>query len=247
MPLLPPMPGFHFEFRSQASSDPEVRLQQEVFRMLLQNNPDRAVDIATERLKSNPSDPVVLANLSSLAASSSAKSQPLLISIAKTSDSPTARREAIVGIARGRGEKDAIVTTLMDVLASAKDEETQRAVTSSLAGIDTERSLRSLTSIVQDKNRSVELRRSALSSLSRNSAANLALLEELYNGSSDNSDLRRSVLSSISRRTDPRTVTVLVKVARSDPDMSIRRSAIQHLGNRKDPESIKALEELLKP
>ena len=58
-------------------TDPEVSLQQEIMRAVFFNNSDRAIEIATERLKSDPSDPVVLSNLFMVASSLSAKALPM--------------------------------------------------------------------------------------------------------------------------------------------------------------------------
>jgi len=185
MPPFPPMNGFAFGFPEQlkeaATANPEVVFQQDVFRSILRNSPDRALDLAAERLKADPADPVVLASLSAIASSTSPKAVPLLVSIAKTSTNLEARRSAASALARNRGDKDS-----------------------------------------------------------------LAILEDLYNSSSDSVELRRSIVASISRMSDPRTIAVLTRIARTDPDLSIRRSAVQYLGNRSEPDTLKALEDLLK-
>src|SRR5438105_2580542 len=68
MPAFAPSAPFQIEgflqgaLSGQASTevDPNVRFQQEVFRTLLRNAPDRALDLAAERLKADPADQVVL-------------------------------------------------------------------------------------------------------------------------------------------------------------------------------------------
>ncbi len=149
-------------------------------------------------------------------------------------------------IARSKGDKETLAATMMEILALNQDEDSQRAVLSALSEIDSARSLKALTDIVKDKDRTINVRRSALGAVSRNSTANLASIEDLYNGVTDSSDLRRSILAAISRSPDARAVAILAKVAKDDPDETMRRAAIQYLGTRKEPEAIKALEDLLK-
>src|ERR1051326_1655274 len=125
IPPLPPMPAglaeFRFFMRGQSeSTDPAVRLQQEVFRTLLRNSPDRALELAADRLKADPGDPVVLANLSMIGSTNSPKALPLLVSIAKSSPNVNARREATMSIARTRGDKDAL-TILDDLYTNSSD------------------------------------------------------------------------------------------------------------------------------
>src|ERR1019366_4891931 len=94
-PPVPPAPAprvfvgqgqFAVAGRGQRPDEnPELTLQQEVLRVLFENNPDRAIEIATERLKADPSDPLVVANLYMLANSKSDKALPMLVVLAKTS------------------------------------------------------------------------------------------------------------------------------------------------------------------
>ncbi len=252
LPPLPPMPElevFRFAFpqalRSGESTDPEVRFQQEVFRTLLRNNADRGIEIAAERLKADPDDQIVLGNLTSIANSGSPKSMALLLSVAKTSTNANARRTATVLIARSKGDKEAVTATILDILATNRDDESQQAALSALSELDSPRAVKMLSDIVRNKDRSIAARRSALGVVSR-SGGSLATLEELYNGVTDSSELRRSILASISRSSDSRAVSILAKIAKSDADETMRRAAIQHLGTRKEAEAVKALEDLLK-
>src|SRR5262249_498304 len=64
--VRPGMPG-----RGRPDDNPEVRLQLEVLRVLFENNPDRALEISTDRLRSDPSDIVVLSSLHMVAQSRS--------------------------------------------------------------------------------------------------------------------------------------------------------------------------------
>jgi HEAT repeat protein len=211
------------------------------------NNPDRGIEVASDRLKADPSDPVVLANLSAIATSPSSKGLPLLISIAKSSPSMKARRDATFWLARSRADKDVLVGTLLEILSGTGDPETENAAASALAEINTPRAMAALTDIARDRNRSTGTRRSALNALARFNLPNgLSTYEELYRNASDSVEMRRTLVNLIGRSTETRTVTVLANIAKTDSDVTVRRIAVQFLGNRKEPEALRALEDLLK-
>jgi len=145
IPKLPPRPFFQSPF---ATNDPELRVQQEAFRALLRNNPERALDLAAERLKSDPADPVVVANLSTIANSGSSKAFPLLVSIAKSSASADARRQAVMAISRA-GNKDALAT-LEDIYnSSSSNVEVKRAVISAIGRSNDSRAVSVLAKIAK--------------------------------------------------------------------------------------------------
>ena len=74
------------------TDNPEVRLQLEVLRVLFENNPDRAIEISTDRLRTDPSDIVVLSSLNMVAQSRSDKAMPLLVTLAKCRQQDPSRR-----------------------------------------------------------------------------------------------------------------------------------------------------------
>src|SRR5881409_753467 len=89
-------------------TDAEVSLQQEIMRAVFFNNTERALEIATERLKSDPADPVVLSNLNMIAVSRSVRALPMLLTIAKNSTNVKARKDAIFWISQSKGDKDVV-------------------------------------------------------------------------------------------------------------------------------------------
>jgi HEAT repeat protein len=182
------MPAFEFNYepfklaiagQAGQSADPETRLQQEVFRSLLRNNADRAIDLATERLKTNPSDPVILGNLSAIANSGSPKAQQLLLSIAKTSTSTPARREATLSIVRNRDDKDALALLEDLYKANADNVEVRRVVVSSIGRMSDPRAVTVLANIVRNDT-DESIRRSAIRALgTRQDQESMKVLEEL--------------------------------------------------------------------
>jgi hypothetical protein len=187
VPPLPPLPpfeyqDFHFEFGPYSggrSVDPEVALKQEVFRSLLRTAPDRALDIAAERLKADPADPVVLANLPTIANTTSSKALPLLVTIAKTSSNMDARRSAVSALARVRDNKDGL-KTLEDLYNSSADNvDLRRVIVQSIARSSDAGAVALLGRIAKN-DADISIRRTAARSLGNRDEADVnKLLEEL--------------------------------------------------------------------
>ncbi len=165
LPPLPPAPfqNFHFDFgpfTAGHSVDPEVALRQEVFRSLLRTAPDRALDIAGERLKADPADPVVLANLSAIAHSNSSKALPLLVSVAKTSSNIDARRSAVSAISRMSGDKGNLAILEDLYKGSADSADMRRTIVQAIARVPTSDAVSLLVRIAKTDS-DVSVRRAA--------------------------------------------------------------------------------------
>ena len=231
--------------RVRPDDNPEVRLQLEVLRVLFENNPDRALEISTDRLRSDPSDVVVLSSLNMVASSRSDKAMPLLITLAKSPDSKT-RRDAIGWIGRSRGEKDAIADILVSLVPAMTGEEDSSAIAYALAQVNTPKAYDALASMARDKSKPERLRLSAVQSIGDAKLTNrVTLLEDIYKASSDNIRIRRSVAGALTHGKEPQVVTVLSNIATSDPDTNVKIAAVNYLGQIKSPEALKALEVLL--
>jgi hypothetical protein len=231
----------------RAEENPETRLQQEALRVLFENNPDRAIEIATDRLKSDPTDVVILSSLHMVANSRSEKAIPMLVMLAKTSPDSRSRRDAIQWIGRARGEKDALADILVGLVPSMTGDEDSSAIAYALGQVNTPKAYDALSGMARDKNRPEKLRMEAVRSIGVARIANrVSMLEEIYKANMDNSRIRRQVVSHLVSAKEPQVVTALVTVATSDPDTSVRISAVNAIGQIKTPEAIKALEDLLK-
>jgi HEAT repeat protein len=246
LPPMPPMPPMPFgPAGSFQSSDPEISLQQEIMRAMFQNNADRALEIATERLKSNPADPVVLSSLNMVANSRSAQAVPMLLAIARSSTNARARRDAIYWLGQSRGDRDAIVDTLVGLIPSLADDDSE-AVAFALSQIRTDKSMNALATIARDKSKSEKTRNNALYWIGQGRLPNrVGLLEDIYKNSMDNSKIRMQTLYALSQTREPQAVTVMGNVASSDPDISVRKQAVYWLGQSRSPEANQALEKLL--
>jgi len=248
----PPTPvpfgiGYGRGARPGVEENPEVRLQQEALRVLFENNADRAIEIATERLKADPTDIVIISSLNMVANSRSEKALPMLVALAKGSPDPRTRKEAITWIGRSRGEKDAIADILVSLVPSMTADEDSTAIAYALRQVNTPKAYDALATMARDKGKPERLRLDAISAIGEARLSNrVTLLEEIYKGNLDNTRVRRRAVEAFTRGKEPQVVPALVTVINSDPDYSIRSNAVQYLGQLKTPEALIALENLLK-
>jgi hypothetical protein len=165
--------------------DLQISFLQEAMRVMLRNDASRAVQIASDRLKADMADPVVIASMSMLVSNASAQSLPILVEIAKNSPDMRARRDAAYWLTRLNSDKDMIVDTLMGLLPTLTDENAD-GVTYALGQIRTEKSFNALAGIVTDKTRTEKVRAQALVALGQaRDPRTVALLGNIANGDSD--------------------------------------------------------------
>jgi len=214
-------------------------------RALFHNNVDHAIEIANERLKTNPADPVVMASLHLLASARSAQAMSMLLGIVKNSSNAKARRDAIYWLGQSRGDRDAIVDTLVGLIPSLAEEDSE-AVTFALSQMRTDKSLNALATIARDKNKAEKVRTNAVFWIAQSRVPNrVGLLEDIYKNSMDNSKIRQQVMFGLSQTREPQAVTIMGNVALNDPDIEVRKQAVFWLGQSRSPEANQALERLL--
>jgi HEAT repeat protein len=212
---------------------------------VFQNNPDRALEIATDRLKTNPADPLVLSSLYLVAESRSAQALPMLLTIARNSTNTKARKDAIFWISQSRADREALVDTLVGLLPTLGDEEAE-SVTFALGQIRNEKATNALATMARDKSKSQKIRDNALFWIGESRAPNrISLLQDIYKSSMDNSKTRQQVLFALSQTRDPQATSILGNVASTDPDIEVRKQAVFWLGQIRSPEARQALENLL--
>lgn len=227
------------------SADPEVSLQQEIMRAVFRNNPDRGIEIVTERLKTNPADPLVMSSLNMVATSRSTQALPVLLAIAKNGTNARARRDAIYWISQSRAERDTVVDTLVGLLPSLGEDEAE-SVAYALGQIRTEKATNALATIARDKSKSEKGRNNALYWIGQSRVANrVTLLEDIYKNSMDSAKTRQQVLFALSQIRDPQVAPILGNIASSDTDIEVRKQAVFWLGQIRGPEANQALEKLL--
>ncbi|HYR91684.1 MAG TPA: HEAT repeat domain-containing protein [Terriglobia bacterium] len=229
-------------------TDPEVGLQQEIMRAVFMSNADRAIEIATERLKSDPADPVVLSNLYMVADSTSRSTRalPMLLDIAKNSTNMKARKDAIFWISQSKGDREAAVDALVAMLPSIQDDESD-TVAFALGQVKSEKALNALATIARDKTKSERARNNAIFWIGQsNNAGRVPILEEIYKNNMDSAKTRTQVAFALSQHPDSRAVAILANMASTDPEIAVRKQAVLWLGQMKSAEAGEALENLLR-
>src|SRR5215471_4053507 len=161
--------------------DLQISFLQEAMRVMFRTDISRALQIASERLKADMADPVVISSMSILVTNASAQGLPILVEIAKNSPDMRARKDAAYWMTRVNSDKDRIVDTLMGLLVT--DDNTD-GVTYALGQIRTEKSFNALAGIVTDKSRSEKVRTQALVALGQaHDPRTVALLANIANDS----------------------------------------------------------------
>ena len=191
--------------------DPQISFLLEAMRVMFRNDASRALQIASERLKADMADPVVISSMSTLVSNASAQSLPILVEIAKNSPNMRARKDAAYWMTRVNSDKDSVVDTLMGLLPTLTDDNTD-GVTYALGQIRTEKSFNALAGIVTDKTRSEKVRAQALAALGQaHDARTVGLLGSIANGDSDLS-LRIEALRWLGQIRSPEATQVFEKI-----------------------------------
>jgi tetratricopeptide (TPR) repeat protein len=205
------------EFPANASMNAEI------LRQIVLRDVEAGIERAKNLLRANPSDPVVVANLGTIANSDSPQTLPFLLSLwANTSAAPNVKNIAFFWFSRRNPDKEEVAKTIMDMLAKR---ETEAVASEALYRM------------------TVADHRAVLEKIVNSSRPDkFPLMEKIYrNGSSL---LRTDLLMFVARLNDPKSVPFIVGVAQNDRDVSVRRAAARALGGRKDVD-IQVLERLM--
>jgi len=191
---------------------------------LIQMDPEAGIETAKNRLKTNPSDPAVIANLGWIANTNSLQRIPLLLSIwTNPLSSPSARNQAFFWYGRRNPDKEAVAKAILSLLESPATE----AVASEALSIMT-----------------VPDHRAVLDKVVSSSHPNkFDLMKKIYQRGSVL--LRSDLLMFISKSSDPKAVPFLLNAAQTEYDPAVRRVAAEALMSRKDV-NVKQYEMLLK-
>ena len=203
---------------------PNASYKAEALRQIVQLDTNKGIENAKELLKIDPSDPVVLANLGTIANSDSPQALPFLVSIwANVASSPNMRNNAFFGASRRNPDKEQVAKAIMDLLAKR---ETESVASEALYLMTVADHRAVLEKIVMSSN-----------------PDKFVLMEKIYRNGSVL--LRTDLLMFLGRLNDPKATPFIVGAAQNDRDASVRRAAVQSLGGRKDVD-VEMLEKLIK-
>jgi tetratricopeptide (TPR) repeat protein len=194
---------------------PNASMKAEMLRMGIQSHPDQGIQDAMELLKANPADPVISANLGTIANSDSSRAVPFLLSVwVNTYSPPTMRNNAFFWFSRRNPNKEEVAKAIMDLFSKKETEEIGREALYRMYVTD-HRAV--LDKIVNSSNPDKFL-----------------LMDKIFRTGSEL--LRTDLLMFVALLTnDSRAVPFIVQAAsRPDTQDSVRRAAGQALRNRKD-------------
>ena len=142
----------------------------------------------------------------------------------------------------GRAAEDA-TAFLKEVYGRADDLRFKQQVLRTIASRRTDESRAWLIDIAQNNKESMEIRRSAISSL-HGSGVTGAQLKQIYDRGTD-LEIRKTVLSVLSNMRDNTGLDQLLEIGRSEKNTELRKSIINYLGRSKDPRAIALIMEIL--
>lgn len=197
--------------------------EQEILRLIIEQDLNEGIRISTERLKGNPADPAVAANLTTIASANSPKVLTFLVTVAGNTASPTNfRTEAIYFM--GRQNDRNVGSAFIEVM---KATESISVVADALSHFGTTERRRTLNQIAQSPN-----------------AQRTVVLESLYKAS-PNPQVRSEVVESVGSIPEPSTIHFLSDVAQNEKEPQVRNVAIQTLIKRPDT-PVKTLEVIMR-
>src|SRR5678815_1198098 len=196
--------------------------EQEILRLIIEQDANEGIRISTERLKGNPADPAVAANLNTIANANSPKVLTFLVTVAGNTASPSNfRTEAIYFMGR---QNDRNVGSAFIEVMSVRDSMT--VVAEALNRFGTTERRRTLNQIAQSPN-----------------AQKTVVLEGLYKAS-PNPQVRSEVVQSVGSIPEASTILFLSNVAHNEKEPEVRNVAVQTLISRKDVD-VRTLESVL--
>ena len=108
--------------RGSPALPPNASMDAVILRMIIQANPNEGIEKAKERLKSDPSDQAVFANLGTIFSSNSPQALPFLLDLANSAASPNTRTVAFFYAMRRNPDKVQVANTLMEMLGKKENE-----------------------------------------------------------------------------------------------------------------------------
>jgi hypothetical protein len=191
---------------------PTVSLEQEVFRNSILVNANIAITQARERLKANPSDPVIVSNFSTIAGSGSPQAFPFFVTIANDAPIPNTQTQARFWIGR---------------LNNAED-----SVGKAFIALTSDRSLPVFVEVLNQSNPGE--RNNVLRQVVQHpSLEKVVALEKVFNATTVQ-PFRSQIVESAATIPESAARDFITDVAKNEPEYTVRLSAIQALVARKD-------------
>ncbi|MDT7605453.1 MAG: hypothetical protein QOF61_3450 [Acidobacteriota bacterium] len=196
---------------------------------LFDNNPERAIQYATEMLKSNTSPQMKEAVVSLLGSHGGRQAVPLLLQIARSDADARLRRTAIHRLGEEGG--DAVIDDLRSIYQADHDMEVKGQVLHALSEMDSVRAKALLLEVARSQTDNIQLRANAIHWLGEREDTTADDLMQIYNADRTR-EIRSQILHAFSEMDDPAAAQKLLEAARAGDDPDLRKSAIHWLGEK---------------
>jgi hypothetical protein len=220
-PAVPPQ--LHAPARYTFTFTPNAGLEQEAFRVIIQADANKAILLAKERLKANPSDPAVVSNFSVIAGSGSPQAFPFFVSVASDGPVPNTQTQARFWIGRLNNAEDAVGKAFIALTAE-----------------------RTLPVVVEVLNQSKPVERNNVLKqvVQYPSLEKVTALERVFNATTVQ-PFRSQIVESAATIPESAAREFLTDVAMYETEYPVRLTAIHALGTRKDVD-VKLLGDIMK-
>jgi len=202
---------------------PNASFEQEAFRVIIQADANKAILLAKERLKANPSDPVIVSNFSVIAGSGSPQAFPFFISVASDGPVPNTQTQARFWIGRLNNAQDAVGKAFIALTA--------------------DRSLPVVVDVLNESN-PVERNNFLKQVVQYPSLEKVNALERVFNATTVQ-PFRSQIVESAATIPESAAREFLTDVAMNEREYPVRLMAIHALGTRKDVD-VKLLGDIMK-
>jgi tetratricopeptide (TPR) repeat protein len=203
---------------------PNSGMEAMILQRIIHQSPNEGIETIKERLKKDPSDPAVIANLGTVFNSHSPLALPFLLDLATSAGSPNTRTIAFFYAMRLNPDKVQVANTLMEMLGKKENES---IVSEALFRMTYEEHRQVLAKIVASPN-----------------PGKFDAIGKIYRSGSIT--LRSDLLTAVAAlRDDPKAESFIIDAAQNDKDLAVRRAAIEALMIQKRGADVKSLENLL--
>jgi tetratricopeptide (TPR) repeat protein len=226
LPVLPVPPAniFRVPVAVNANLPMTPPVEQEVLRVMVLKDPGYAIAYARQRLKTNPSDPAVVTNFSTIALIGSPQAFPFFVTVANDGPSPNTQVQARYWIYRLSNEQDAVGKGFVEMVK----EQAIPAVVEVLSRSNSNDLRRVLNQIVQNP-----------------SPEKVVGLEKVFKATTVQ-PFRSQIVETMATIPESAAREFLEDVAKNEEVYAVRISAIQGLGIRTDV-PVRTLRELMPP
>lgn len=219
-------------------NDAEIKMI--ALQSLFQSNPDRAIELATNMLKSDAKTGKQLkeAAIALLGQHGGAKSASLLMELARVQTDAKVRSMAIFWL--GQRDDDSVVDNLMTLYGSEQSLDVKKQILFALSQSSNVKARAKLTEIARAGG-DIELRKQAVFGLSQtHGETSVNDLIAIFDSGTDK-ELRNQVLFALGQMHNERAAAKLLEVARTPGELEPRKQAIFWLGQQGNGRGIETL------